>query len=229
MRARSWFYVAFAVVIVAATVALLVLLDGATPTPSGPADDPNADRRSSAASGAGGEHRESANDETRARSDRASEAEEPAPAPRAGRIDRARWNAIVEELRESRERAASTPAPPSGEEPRGTLDRRYIRDAVRAVTPLLEECYELARAEDPTLEGRLVVEFTIGGDPEVGGVVEESEVADDSALRHPILDECVRETMYTIELPPPEHGGRVDVRYPFVFAPDEDDRASETE
>lgn len=104
----------------------------------------------------------------------------------------------------------------------GRLDPQYIRDAIRDLQPLLRECYELA-LEDArssgreTLEGRLVTRFVIGGEPDVGGVIEESSVMDESDLRHPLLEECFTETLFTVELPAPEEGGRVTVHYPFVF------------
>ena len=102
----------------------------------------------------------------------------------------------------------------------GTLDAEYIRAAIQELKPLLAECYELAREEQTDLEGRLVVQFEIVGEPDVGGIVETSAIDEASDLRHPVLDECVRETMYTAELPAPEGGGRVTVRYPFNFAPE---------
>ncbi len=100
----------------------------------------------------------------------------------------------------------------------GRLDPAYIREAVRELQPLIAECYELALEEDDTLAGRLVLEFDIEGEPEVGGVVEDSAIGDESTLTHPTLDECVRETIYTLELPAPEGGGMVHVRYPFTFS-----------
>jgi hypothetical protein len=112
----------------------------------------------------------------------------------------------------------------SEEVPRGSLDPQYIRDAVRAVQPLIAECYELALHEDQSLEGRLVVEFDIEGEADAGGVVERTSINEDSTLHHEILDECVAQTLYTLELPAPEGGGMVHVRYPFGFsnAPDDE-------
>jgi hypothetical protein len=230
MRARVWILAIVTVVVVAA-IAIVVVTGGDDAPASDTAAEENAMReppRRVAQTGSGGAAESPRSSRRGAES---SSSGEGAPESRSARIDRERWSSIVTKLREAREReeregAAAGPAAMA--EPRGSLDREYIREAVRAVTPLLAECYELAREEDPTLEGRLIVEFTIGGDPEVGGVVEQSAVAEDSALRHPVLDECVRETMYTIELPPPEEGGRVDVRYPFVFSPDEEEETSET-
>lgn len=232
MRARVWIVVGLVLALVAGVIAVIVV----TGDPDAPSSDEAADetvgerdeapdrvRSASAPANESSRWNPRRADETRSRGERV-----PSSEPRGGRIDRERWSSIVTKLREAREREGAAGGS-AMEEPHGRLDPQYIRDAVRAVTPLLAECYELARAEDPTLEGRLIVEFTIGGDPEVGGVVEQSAVAEDSALRHPIMDECVRETMYTIELPPPEEGGRVDVRYPFVFSPDEPEENSETQ
>jgi hypothetical protein len=108
-----------------------------------------------------------------------------------------------------------------GDPPRGSMDPQYIQDAVRAIQPLIAECYELALHEDQTLEGRLVVEFDIEGEPDAGGVVEGTSINEDSTLHHPTLEECVRETLYVLELPAPEGGGFVHVRYPFGFSNEE--------
>jgi len=113
--------------------------------------------------------------------------------------------------------AAGVPQEDIDEAPRGHLDAEYIRQSIREIAPLIEECYELALEETPALEGRLVAEFSIVGEPEVGGIVERSEVLAESTLSSPTLNECVRQTIYTVELEPPEGGGRVDVRYPFIF------------
>ncbi|MFK7998687.1 MAG: AgmX/PglI C-terminal domain-containing protein [Polyangiales bacterium] len=142
------------------------------------------------------------------------------------------WNDIrsaIEEARRSRIPSALPMAetPPAAEPDYGTLEASYIRDAMDEMIPLLAECYELALEEEPELQGRLVLNYTIGGEPEVGGVVEEVAINEESDLRHPILDECVRETIYTAELPAPEEGGQVQVTYPVNFAPDEPEDADD--
>jgi hypothetical protein len=105
----------------------------------------------------------------------------------------------------------------------GSLDKDYIRGRVRELIPLLSECYVAALEDAPAIVGKLVVELTIGGEPEVGGLVEASEViADESTIVHAGMLECVRETMYAAQFDPPEQGGTVVVRYPFAFAPSAD-------
>ncbi len=107
-----------------------------------------------------------------------------------------------------------TPALPPPE----AIEKEYIRSSVRELIPLLVECYEEGLARDPKLGGSLVVDFTIEGEPGVGGVVGESAIdAAGSTLTDPAVSECVQETMFAIEIEPPAGGGVVQVRYPFEF------------
>ena len=100
----------------------------------------------------------------------------------------------------------------------GSLDKEYIRASIRELVPLVKECYENALLERPDLGGKLTVEFSIAGEPEIGGVVAESRiVGTDAGTLHAGLEECVRETMYGLKLEAPAGGGIVKVRYPFVF------------
>jgi hypothetical protein len=141
---------------------------------------------------------------------------------RAAREARLRWQA-------EHASSTSTAAPPEADAATAPgLDAAYIRDRVQELRPLLAECYELALHEDPALAGSLIVEFVIGGEPEVGGIVEDSRIDDASTLRHPVLDECVRETMYMAEFTAPAEGGQVTVRYPFRFAQAADAGGSES-
>jgi len=117
-------------------------------------------------------------------------------------------------------RWGTTPAPAL---PPATIEKEYIRASVRELIPLIVECYEQGLARDPTLGGSIIVDFTIEGEPGVGGVVGESAIdAQASTLSDPEVRECVQETMFGIEIEPPAGGGVVTVRYPFEFhaAPD---------
>ncbi len=117
------------------------------------------------------------------------------------------------------------------EEPAGRIDPQYIRDAIESVKPLLAECYELGvdeaeRAGEAAPEGRVLMQFVFAGEPDVGGVVEESEVlTEESDIQTPAIHECFRETLYTLELPAPEGGGRITVRYPFLMHSDPPEEA----
>ena len=177
-----------------------------------------------------------------------SEAGAEAEAAGVRRVERAVRDALRDRIREARNQRANAGA---GDDPtsesesenthavaqgagaedadareRGAIDRHYIRDAVHEVVPLLRECYELRLEAEPDMQGRLLVEFRIGGEPDVGGVIEEVLIGEDSSLQDDDLHECIRETFYTLELPAPEAGGYVDVTYPIQLAPDEPDEAS---
>lgn len=110
--------------------------------------------------------------------------------------------------------------PPTGGAPPSTarLDPAYIRAQVQALIPLLKECYETALRTQPTLAGKLVVDFTIVGEPELGALVTDSRInAADSTIADADMRECVQETMYSAKFPAPLDGGEVRVNYPFVF------------
>jgi RNA polymerase sigma factor (sigma-70 family) len=147
--------------------------------------------------------------------------------------DAAERTALVEQIRAARARRAEAgprPAvtPPSAASssspapalPEPVADRAYIRRAVHELLPLLTDCYQQGLARDPALAGTVVVDFTIEGEPGVGGVIghsaidpAETSLADDAAR------ECIQETMYALQIDPPADGGVVTVRYPFEFHP----------
>jgi hypothetical protein len=90
---------------------------------------------------------------------------------------------------------------------------------VKAIIPQLLECYEDGLARNPKIGGTIVVDFTIEGEPEVGGVVGQSAIdPEKSTLIDPAVRECIQETMYALEIDPPESGGVVRVHYPFAFS-----------
>jgi ferric-dicitrate binding protein FerR (iron transport regulator) len=132
---------------------------------------------------------------------------------------------IIHAARRRRERAS--PAPPSTssgqasaqlEAPRGVLPKEYIRATINEAIPLVKECYELSLHERPDLSGKLIAEFTILGEEDAGGLVALVDITgEDAVARHQPLEECIRETIYSLEFPRPEGGGQVKVRYPFVF------------
>lgn len=132
------------------------------------------------------------------------------------RIDPTTRQAMLAQIRAARSRreAIETGAPNAPHE----LTKDYIRDRVRELVPLVRECYERALVDDPRLAGKLTVELTLGGEPEVGGVVEDSVVdGEHSTITNPNMIECVRETMHGLSFDPPAAGGRVVVLYPFIF------------
>lgn len=145
-----------------------------------------------------------------------------APGAKAGvrKIDPAMRQQLLAQISAARSRRGESSTAPAGspDAPK-ELTKDYIRDQVRALIPLLTECYTNALADDPKLAGKMVVSFTIGGEPEVGGLVEESEIDPvNSTITNAGMIECVRETMYGAEFIAPSEGGRVVVHYPFEFS-----------
>lgn len=109
-------------------------------------------------------------------------------------------------------RGGGTPveeAPPAG----GLVDRGgkhgYLLKVMNEeLMPMVDECYQLARATRPELAGMLVLDAEILGYEEIGGVVESIATGRDNELSDPTLDECVRESLLSMTLPPPPTGGR---------------------
>jgi hypothetical protein len=94
--------------------------------------------------------------------------------------------------------------------------------------PLLRQCYENALAQRPELAGKLVLTFTIVGDPSVGGVVEDADFDEESDLQDPEMETCVRESLMTLIFDkPPDGGGFVTVKYPVLFSPDDEDAGAD--
>ncbi len=150
----------------------------------------------------------------------------------SAREARARLERGIALAREQRvARAAKEPASASGDPPGprpelevGNMEKEYIRERVREIVPLVKECYEMALERRPTLSGKLVVRFTLAGEPEIGGIVESSEIdAERSTITDPGMSECLSETMYALEFDPPSNGGRIEVAYPFNFRTTDDE------
>jgi hypothetical protein len=110
------------------------------------------------------------------------------------------------------------------EPPHGHYEASYIREHFRAdMFPLLKSCYADALTRRPSLAGKLVLQFAIVGDQQVGGIVESARFADESDLKDTPMETCVRESLMTLTFDkPPEGGGMVTVTYPIEFSPDPD-------
>lgn len=142
--------------------------------------------------------------------------------PRVRRIDPTARQKLLDQISTARARRGERGESPVGSPSTPTaLSKDYIRDQVRALIPLLTECYTRALENDPKIAGKLVVNFAIGGEPEIGGLVEDSEVDPaNSTITDAGMIECVRETMYAAEFIAPSEAGRVVVHYPFEFSND---------
>ena len=97
------------------------------------------------------------------------------------------------------------------------LEPQYITNVIsESLIPLLGECFELAGLEEP--RGKIVLKFEILGDPELAGAVGETSVIEDqSSFRHAEFEECLINSMLTVEFDPPVQEGVTVVEYPFEF------------
>jgi RNA polymerase sigma factor (sigma-70 family) len=143
----------------------------------------------------------------------------------ADKVARELLLAKIKDAEARRNEATATPASQHAATPRptlpgGDLDKDYIRAAVKQIIPMLTECYEHGLLRDPKLAGKVVVDFTIEGEQDVGGLVGESTIdATHSDLPDPQVRECIQETMYALQIDPPPNGGMIEVKYPFEFRP----------
>ncbi len=79
----------------------------------------------------------------------------------------------------------------------------------------------MALEENPGLSGKVTVKFSVIGDPELGGLIEDSSILEET-VGSEILNECIRETMYAVKLDPPKEGGVLKISYPFRFHTSDD-------
>lgn len=110
---------------------------------------------------------------------------------------------------------------PVAHEPTKLVSKAYIQEQIEGIRPMLFDCYKQAKKVDPSLASKVPVSFTIGGDPDVGGVVTEAALGK-GFEKQTELNECIRDTLFDLEIDPPEDGGEVGVRYPFDFSEDEE-------
>ncbi len=152
-----------------------------------------------------------------------------APArPGVRKIDRKDREALLERMKSARAArtsgtgttaAGGTPPPALPPLP-GTLSKDEIRKGVRAVIPLLAECYDAAQDRLAIKTGRIEVKMHLTGEPDIGTLIESAEIGGDKQFTGDAdLVECLQQTMLSVELPPIAEGGTIDVTYPIEFAP----------
>jgi TonB family protein len=105
---------------------------------------------------------------------------------------------------------------PAGDEVavKGPLDKDVIRRVVRSHIVDVRRCYNQALVADPSLEGRVVVQFTIGPSGNVPVAV-----VGESTLGNTGVHRCIVNAVERWSFPQPEGGGNVVVSYPFVLQP----------
>ena len=94
----------------------------------------------------------------------------------------------------------------------GRLDQSNLNDVLRRRQRDIERCYERALAQDPSLSGRLTVQFTIGAD----GAVTDARLPDNGL--NDSVGNCVLGRVRRWRFDPPD-GGTVTVRRPYLLEP----------
>jgi len=108
-------------------------------------------------------------------------------------------------------------ATPDGGAPtgvRGSLDKEIIRRIIRRHINEVKDCYEQELASNPTLAGKVMVNFTIAGS---GDVIASS--LHSSTMNDPRVENCTVQAVRRWQFPKPLGGGSVTVTYPFVLEP----------
>ncbi len=114
--------------------------------------------------------------------------------------------------------ATATTAPALGAAPSEDLDKEVIRSAMREVIPFLQACYEQALPTLTSHDLSIKAHLMLTGDADVGTLIDADKLTDENGQTLPTgLDDCLRSTFQTLELPPIATGSTVEVLYPFVF------------
>jgi hypothetical protein len=89
-----------------------------------------------------------------------------------------------------------------------------VLSAMKEAIPFLAECYKQHGHGALTAAAMM----TLTGDPDIGTVIDADQVTDEDGK--PLgreLDDCLRGTMQTLELPPLTEGDKIKIKYSFKF------------
>lgn len=92
------------------------------------------------------------------------------------------------------------------------LSREEVGKVIHAHMSEIRYCYESAMITNPTLEGKLLVDFSIGA---AGSIVRAS--VKQSTLGDRRVDDCIIRRLQRWAFPKPKGGNKVSVSYPFIF------------
>jgi TonB family protein len=95
----------------------------------------------------------------------------------------------------------------------GGLDRSLIDAVIKRKMSQIKYCYQRELQKDPSLSGKLTIQFTIAKDGTVSQAKTHSSTVGSSAV-----DQCVVQRFYQMQFPEPKGGGIVVVKYPFIFS-----------
>lgn len=96
----------------------------------------------------------------------------------------------------------------------GMINERLAEQQMRPLIPAAMACYEAALAENPTLNGRMIVRVGIGPD---GEILETSIPT--SNLGKASLEDCIEAQLERLSFEPLGEGNTAAVGYPLLFSP----------
>jgi len=101
-------------------------------------------------------------------------------------------------------------------------DSAWEKRQLGVLQQLLGECYDLARAGDRSIAGKVALLFTVSGEPDIGGLVDDIRFDEaGTTIASPDLRECMRQSLYALELDPPPQGVSVSRMVTLDLHPDD--------
>jgi len=96
----------------------------------------------------------------------------------------------------------------------GALDKSLIDKVIKSNMAQIRYCYQRELSKNPTLGGKIAVNFTIAKD----GTVSQARTKT-STMGNPTVEQCINGRFMRFQFPEPKGGGIVIVTYPFIFSP----------
>lgn len=94
----------------------------------------------------------------------------------------------------------------------------HVLKALEEAIPYLAACYKQVTPDQARPQMRATAMMTLTGDPDIGTVIDADQIFDDKHRPlDPKLDDCLRSTMQTLQLPPLAEGDSVKIQYSFAF------------
>jgi hypothetical protein len=137
------------------------------------------------------------------------------------RLSREERRQLGERIAEARQRArAAAASSGSGPEADDIIPIEEAKGALKAgmesAIHMLAECYQRVPGADAMREA--AAQMTLTSDPDLGTVIDTSGITDAAGQQLPAkLDECMRDTIDSLVLPPLPRGGVMKVQYTFKF------------
>jgi hypothetical protein len=121
----------------------------------------------------------------------------------------------------ARHSAAPRPSLPAPETTHGSDLARvdaHVLDALAEAIPFLADCYRKALPKLASPQLTAAVTMTLTGDPDIGTLIDADQMLDqDGKPLARELDDCLRGTLNSLQLPPLAEGDKIKLQYSFTF------------